>query len=1325
MGTEYYIGLDVGTNSSGWAVTDTDYNIKKFKGNAMWGIRLFDESKTAEERRGFRTSRRRLARCRNRLNWLETIFADEISKTDSEFFIRLKESNLHLEDKNVDGKYALFTGKYTDKDFHKEYPTIYRLRRELIENKSEHDVRLVFLALHHIIKYRGHFLFEDLNVGELDNFTLVFEDVVQYCLDNYEHIDLTNNNIEIIEDIIKNRKLSKTAKKDALVNAYNITKSQKQLFACLGLLSGKTEKFSDIFDDDSLNEAEKTSISFAEKYADNEQLYSDILGERFELIEKLKAVYDWGALADIRQGESYISVAKDKIYTKHENDLKSLKEYVKANCSTDTYNEIFKKSVKGLKNYVAYSGHSKKNGKTDVLYDTATQSDFCAYLKKALGTCKDTKYAKMFEEIEVGIFCPKQRNADNGVIPMQLHRAELVKILENAKEYLPFLSVPDENGITNEQKIIDIFDYKIPYYVGPLNNHSGNYWVERTNEKIYPWNIEEVVDYDACAETFIDNLTNKCTYLPQYDVIPKNSILYSKYMVLNEINSLKIDGEPISVDLKQEIFNELFLKRDKVSYKAVCNFISSKGIEFKTITGIDTDIKSNMKAYRDFEKFDNLTIQEKDDIIMAITVFGEEKKLLKNRLRKNYGDRLTDKEIGQIAKLKYSGWSRLSKEFLTDVESVDKTTGEVVNIINSLWQTNNNLMKLIYSDNFDFEKAIREASIDNKSSSIREAVEQLYVSPKIKRPIYQTLLIVKELVKTQGAVPKKIFLEVARFEGEKKRTTSRRKQLDELYKSCKKECKDVYAEFCNIKEDDKFKSDKLYLYFAQCGKCMYTGEPIDLNELMSSNSRWDIDHIYPQSKIKDDSIHNNRVLANKNYNNNIKSNRYPLPADTQAKMMSYWKYLLDNKLITAEKFNRLICRNPLTDEQLSAFIERQLVETQQSTKAIAGILQELYPETEIVYVKAGLVSEFRQNNDFIKSRDVNDLHHAKDAYLNIVVGNVYNVQCTHNKANFIKGLQSDTRDSYSLNAMYRFDIKGAWDKNTSMATVKKYMAKNNILYTRYSFKQKGGLFDQQLVKKGNGQVPIKANGKFDDIEKYGRYNRPTACYFCLVEFTDDKKGNKIRAILPIDLYMVKRFEQNPEAYISNTYALNNVKVIIPCIKYNSCFEFNRFRMHLSSKSGGGSQLVYKPAVQLVLGAENEAYIKRIFNYLTKNSNRKITQFDKLSAEENIKVYDCITDKLQNSIFKNNFETVRKYIVNGRTDFIKLSVEEQCKLIGEVIKILHADVMFGDLTAIGGAKKSGIVTTSSKISEIKNIKSVKLINQSVTGLYEHSVDLLNI
>ena len=37
MKNEYYLGLDIGTDSVGYAVTDTTYKLKKFKGEPMWG----------------------------------------------------------------------------------------------------------------------------------------------------------------------------------------------------------------------------------------------------------------------------------------------------------------------------------------------------------------------------------------------------------------------------------------------------------------------------------------------------------------------------------------------------------------------------------------------------------------------------------------------------------------------------------------------------------------------------------------------------------------------------------------------------------------------------------------------------------------------------------------------------------------------------------------------------------------------------------------------------------------------------------------------------------------------------------------------------------------------------------------------------------------------------------------------------------------------------------------------------------------------------------------------------------------------------------------
>ena len=92
------------------------------------------------------------------------MFAEEISKVDPGFFLRMKESKYYPEDKrDEDGKcpelpYALFVDKtYTDKEYHKEFPTIYHLRKMLMETDTMPDIRLVYVARHHTMKHRGHF----------------------------------------------------------------------------------------------------------------------------------------------------------------------------------------------------------------------------------------------------------------------------------------------------------------------------------------------------------------------------------------------------------------------------------------------------------------------------------------------------------------------------------------------------------------------------------------------------------------------------------------------------------------------------------------------------------------------------------------------------------------------------------------------------------------------------------------------------------------------------------------------------------------------------------------------------------------------------------------------------------------------------------------------------------------------------------------------------------------------------------------------------------------------------------------------------------------
>ena len=1322
----YYIGLDVGTDSVGWAVTNEDYSLCKFKGNAMWGIRLLEESKTAEERRNFRSSRRRTQRNKYRLQCLEMLFNREIAKVDVAFFQRLKESNLYEEDKTTDTKYSVFNDRnYTDKDYHKQYPTIYHLRRDLIQNKEPHDVRLVYLAIAHIIKHRGHFLFDsDFNSDEnAMNFKTVWDELNLYIKDNY-NLDFQTEEMEELEVILKDRSLTITAKKKKIEMIFGLKKKEdRQRIAIVGLLTGGKINASDLYDDESLKDSDCKKVCISTSYDENAEIYENAFKERFELIEKIKAVYDWSILANILNDENYLSFAKVNVYNKHKRDLKRLKSYIKTYCP-DKYDLVFNVNEKGVCNYVAYTKHSKHGSAEET---NCTIDKFSEYLlKKVLPKeVADSSYQSMYDELSNCTFLPKMVTKDNSVVPMQVTKKELKVILENASSYLEFLNDRDEKGLTVKDKIESIHSYRIPYYVGPLNPHSDKSWIIRKEGKIYPWNMKDMIDYDQSAESFIKNLTSKCTYLPEEDVLPKNSLLYSAFMVLNEINNIKLDGEKISVEVKQRLYNELFMKKAKVSLKAIQRFFVSLGYKDFNLTGIDTEVKASLKPFLDLQRYP-LSLEEKEEIIKTITIFGDDKKLMKKRITNIFGDCLSKEEIKTICKLKYTGWSRLSNRFLMKVYSqeLNSDTGEVFNIINMMWMTNNNLMQLL-SNQYDYLTRIEEINSGMTFTSLKQEVESLYVSPKVKRPIYQAMQIVEEIIKIQGCEPKKIFVEVARGEGEKKRTTSRKARLLELYKSCRKEEEQLYNQLQKFDEAD-FRRDALYLYFTQFGRCMYTKKEIKIEDLYNRNI-YDIDHIFPRSKIKDDSL-DNRVLVIKNENLK-KDNEYPISEKIRINMHDFWSMLLNKDLITQTKYDRLVRNTPLSDEELSGFISRQLVETRQSTKAIAQLLEKRYHHSKIVYVKANLVSDFRRDNDMLKSRDVNDLHHAKDAYLNIVVGNVYHTQFTSKF--YIKELQNGTK---SVKRIFNYPVKGAWitKDEESMKIVKKTMSKNNIRFTRYAFKQKGGLFDQNILKKGNGQVSIKSNSPRSDISKYGGYNRASSSYFSIVKYMNEK-GKMVMQMIPIDSYQEQEYSCNPIEYLSNctTYLPANIsrlEVIVPCVKYNTLLSINGFRMHISSKSSGGKAFVCKPAVQLVLGYDQEKYIKRIASYLNKCVELKkvkdITDFDKLTKEENEVLYNLLIDKMNIDLYKRRYPKLSQLLKDGYDSFSSLSIHDQCVVIIEILNILHANVRTGDLKLIGGASKSGVLSIGNKIEKSKTATSFKIIYQSITGLFEKEVELLD-
>ena len=1342
MNQKYYVGLDMGTGSLGWAVTDQEYNIIRKHGKALWGSRLFEMAKTAEDRRMHRTARRRGDREKWRIQILQEIFADEISKVDPGFFLRMKESKYWPEDKRdmngncPDLPYALFVDKdYTDKDYHKEFPTIYHLRKMLMETDEMPDVRLVYLALHHMMKHRGHFLLSG-DIANIRKFDTTFSQLVEKVR-NEEldfHLEFDEESMSMIEELLKNKAVSKSDKKKRLIK--DLKASTKCEKALLNLIVGGTVKLSEIFSDDELSECEKSSISFADTtYDDYKENVESDLAERYIIIEAAKAVYDWSVLADIMGSHDSLSDAKVEIYEKHHEDLAVLKKLVKKYCDNDVYQNIFVNPESKLCNYAAYIGVTKHNGKKVALTGKrCNQEDFYKFLKKNLkslegavsGKDADT-LARINEDIELGNFLPKQVNKDNSVLPYQVHEFELKQILGNLRNKSEFIA-------ENADKILQTFKFRIPYYVGPLNvvkdvNDPKFSWaVRKSEEKIYPWNFEEVIDTEASAQKFIRRMTNKCTYLYGEDVLPKESLLYAKFMVLNELNNLRINGDKPSVELKQKIYEDVFQKNRKVTLKKLKRYLIMEGIADKNvdITGVDGDFKASLTAYHDFkEKLfgAELSDADKEDIILNVTLFGEDKKLLKQRVVKMY-PHLTEKQVKAIGSLSYNGWGRLSREFLENIEAADPETGEAWTIIRALWESNDNLMQLL-SSKYEFKDKVDEHNKSDKEVTLSyKTVENLFVSPAVKRQIWQTLSVVKEIQKVMGCPPERIFVEVAREKQESKRTVSRKSALQELYKRCKVEEKEL-AEQLDAHEDNQLRSDRLYLYYTQKGKCMYTGEPIHIEDIFDKN-KYDIDHIYPQSKVKDDSVEN-RVLV-KRVDNAEKSDRYPLSANIQNKMKPFWKSLLEGGFIDKEKYNRLVRTSEFSSDELAGFIARQLVETRQSTKIVADVLRQVFADSEIVYSKAGNVSDFRRDFDLLKVRDLNDLHHAKDAYLNIVVGNTYFVKFTKDASWFIKKYPGR---SYNLKKMFtsKKDVERngeiAWKAgdNGTIATVKQTMNKNNILVTRKTYKVSGELFDQQLMKKGKGQLPVKSSDdRLTSIEKYGGYNKVSGAYFALVE-SEDKKGKLIRTLEEVPIYLANRAEKDEGVYLRylvETKGVKNPRVIIKCIKKDTLFKINGFPLYLSGRTG--KQLIFKCGGQLILSKKHSDLMKKILKYVEhqrENKNLKLFEKDGITKGELLDLYDEFIIKLEKSIYRNRPNNQVETLEKNKERAKEISCEELCILLSEVLHLFQCRSGSSNLSIIGATPHAGIILINNNIT---NCGQIHIINQSPTGIFEKEIDL---
>lgn len=1357
MTKPYSIGLDIGTNSVGWAVITDDYKVpskkmkvlgntnKKYIKKNLLGALLFDSGITAEGRRLKRTARRRYTRRRNRILYLQEIFSTEMATLDDAFFQRLDDSFLVPDDKR-DSKYPIFGNLAEEKAYHDKFPTIYHLRKQLADSSQKADLRLVYLALAHMIKYRGHFLIEgDFNLKNND-----IQKNFQDFLDTYNAIfesDLSLENSKQLEEIVKD-KISKSAKKDRILKLFPGEKNSGIFSEFLKLIVGNQADFRKYFNLD-----EKAPLHFSkESYDEDLETLLGYIGDDYsDVFLKAKKLYDAILLSGIltvtdNGTEAPLSSAMIMRYKEHEEDLASLKAYIR-NISLETYNEVFKDDTKN-----GYAGYI--DGKT-------SQEDFYVYLKKLLASLEGADY--FLEKIDREDFLRKQRTFDNGSIPYQIHLQEMRAILDKQAKFYPFLA-------KNKERIEKILTFRIPYYVGPLARGNSDFaWsIRKRNEKITPWNFEDVIDKESSAEAFINRMTSFDLYLPEEKVLPKHSLLYETFTVYNELTKVRFIAESMRdyqfLDSKQkkDIVRLYFKGKRKVTDKDIIEYLHAidgyDGIELK---GIEKQFNSSLSTYHDLlniindkeflDDSSNETIIE--EIIHTLTIF-EDREMIKQRLSKFKN--LFDKSVlKKLSRRHYTGWGKLSAKLINGIRD-EKSGNTILDYLIDDGVSNRNFMQLIHDDALSFKKKIKKAQIIGDKDNNKQVVKSLPGSPAIKKGILQSIKIVDELVKVMGREPESIVVEMARenqYTNQGKSNSQQRlKRLEESLKGLgSKILKENVPTRLSKIDNNALQNDRLYLYYLQNGKDMYTGEELDIDRL----SNYDIDHIIPQAFLKDNSI-DNKVLVS-SASNRGKSDDVP-SLEVVKKRKTLWYQLLKSKLISQRKFDNLTKaeRGGLSPEDKAGFIQRQLVETRQITKHVARLLDEKFNNkkdennravrtVKIITLKSSLVSQFRKDFELYKVREINDFHHAHDAYLNAVVASallkkypklepefVYGDYPKYNsfrerksateKVYFYSNIMNIFKKSISLadgtvieRPLIEVNVEtgeSVWNKKSDLATVRRVLSYPQVNVVKKVEVQSGGFSKELVQPHGNSDklIPRKTKKMIWDTKKYGGFDSPIVAYSVLVmaerEKGKSKKLKPVKELVGITIMEKESFENNTIDFLERRGFRNIQDENIILLPKFSLFELENGRRRLLASAKelqkGNEFILPNKLVKLLYHAKN------IHNTLEPEH----LEYVESHRADFGKILDVV------SVFSE------KYIL-AEAKLEKIKEIYRKNIDTEIHEMAIAFINLLTFTSIGAPatfKFFGHNIERKRYSSVAEILNATLIHQSVTGLYETRIDL---
>lgn len=1354
----YNIGLDIGTSSVGYAMTDEKGRLLRFHKRPTYGSVLFEEAQTAKERRQKRSARRRLARRRKRIKLLQALVAPDVCAADPAFFLRMNESFLWAEDSKYEKFYAkLPKALFVDGTVSVEtLPTIYHIRNELVKSTKQADIRYVYLAMHHIIKYRGHFLMEGQTLSDIGaEAPQKMQELLELLTDPESFVcglAPAENAAKEVCHAMENHSLRGMARKEQiqkLLYAGKKKESKEAAQSLASLLLGYKGSLKALIDYENQTDApEKTSLGAIE--GETEETYLAGMTEaQAEVFTRILELYRWQLFSEIRQNGQTISDMMVARYEKHKADLKRLKKWIRT-YRKDEYVTLFRDD-NDPSGYAAYTHHLTSPARFQQEKFTRCRQEgakiksipegFYNKCRRILESKKidlpenaRAEANEMLEEMKAdNVFLPLQRINLNGQIPNQIQAEELAKILDAQGKYYPTLR-------ENREKILSICTFRLPYYVGPLyqdKNSPFQKWIVRDmTQPAYPWNFFDVVNQTETAEGFIANLTNKCTYLPIEDVLPLHSLLYEEYLMLNELNRVRVKGNLIrDVQLKKRMMDELFAKNKSVSYKVFAKWLRQNSpytdVTENDISGTQEPNKftASLRTRYDLEKHgftvNDQTAEQLETLVRWSTIF-EDRSILKKLIQEKYPD-VTDTQLSFLVQRRYTCWGRLSEKLLTGV--LGEYENQPATIMEVLRATNENFMQVLNNPQYRFQEKIAKERLielgEPKAEIDYDEIRKLQVSPALKRGIWTALRIVKELIEHQGCHPHAIYLENTREETpdeKKQRTQSRLNQVEQMYKELAedKTAEKVPSECWEVLKncrDKKKLDDQQYLYLLQLGKSLYSGKPLDFDQLSTTT---EIDHILPRCYIVDNSIEN-RALVLKGENQR-KGDSLLLEDSIRDSQRPWWNYLRQKGLMGEKKFKNLT-RSVVSEEDKQKFIARQLVETGQMVQCVTELFKRYYPDVHVSGIKAGLSSELREQYGLYKIRELNDMHHAYDALLAATMGNFVerfmpwldsesSAAIRFRKAQEVKKDDNNKVDLSSKHGMILAKFsRDQVDADTGEII---HNAQQEICYLKavwgyhdghvvFLKRQKSGkITEASRYRAGHAsaKLPLK---KGMSCQRYGGFDSIKPAYIAAISYQKGKQ--RAGALVNVPIYLAEAIEKNPKVlvdYLEKDYP--GVQIIRSKILIRQKIEYEGNELTL------GSCTETYNAKELFLPTFLHPILAKIYN-----ASCALTDADENQLNTLI---DVLLEKLSSQY--PIYSGALKALEAKKSEILSLSIADKGKFIAETMKITSAGKEYAKYST--SLPKLGIADKGRLNNKLPHPEKIILIDQSITGLREKRTKL---